>query len=490
MKTRLCIPAPAVMVLAALALPLVSCGQAVPVAGVSLSHSAMRLAVRATGSLTAAVQPSDATNQAVAWASSDPAVASVAGGAGSRAAVVANAAGTAIITVTTQDGGRTASCAVTVAVVPVTGVSLDRSAMGMAVGFPEQLVATVRPGDATNQTVTWTSSDAAVDSVAGAGATATVVANAPGTATITVATQDGGRTATCAVVVSDVYIAGHEHDSSDRARAWHNDVIRTLSNEYNSSARSIFVSGGDVYAAGSVGYDSSACIWKNNAGQRLAPVESGARSIFVSGGDVCVAGYVGFGMNARATVWINGSAQRLSSVQSYASSAQASGGDVYVVGHENDRTGFRATLWINGSPRRLCDVDSQASSVFVSGGDVYVAGYTDGSARCAMLWKNGVPQTLGGDASYARSVFVSGGDVYVAGEEGGRATLWKNGDARLLGDAGSRANSVFVLGDDVYAAGSVSGSGYNRYATLWRNGAPKRLSGGSGLSEAYDVFVK
>ena len=80
------------------------------VTGVSLNQNTLNLTVGGTATLTATVQPSDATNQNVTWASGNSSVATVDSGG----TVTAVGAGTATITVTTTDGGYTASCAVTV----------------------------------------------------------------------------------------------------------------------------------------------------------------------------------------------------------------------------------------------------------------------------------------------------------------------------------------------------------------------------------------
>ncbi|HEX3040457.1 MAG TPA: Ig-like domain-containing protein [Caproiciproducens sp.] len=80
------------------------------VTGVTLNQSKMTLTVGgATGNLTATIDPVDASNKNVTWSSSDSGVASVSNGV-----VTPVAAGTAVITVTTADGGKTASCTVTV----------------------------------------------------------------------------------------------------------------------------------------------------------------------------------------------------------------------------------------------------------------------------------------------------------------------------------------------------------------------------------------
>ena len=82
----------------------------VAVTGVTLNQSEAQMTVGGeTLTLTATVNPNNATDQSVSWSTSDPTVATVANGV-----VTAVAAGTATITVTTTDGSFTATCAVTV----------------------------------------------------------------------------------------------------------------------------------------------------------------------------------------------------------------------------------------------------------------------------------------------------------------------------------------------------------------------------------------
>ena len=80
-----------------------------PVTSVSLNHSSMTLFTGKTASLVANVQPSYATDRSVTWVSSNSSVATVDNGM-----VRAVSAGSATITVTTADGGKTATCEVTV----------------------------------------------------------------------------------------------------------------------------------------------------------------------------------------------------------------------------------------------------------------------------------------------------------------------------------------------------------------------------------------
>lgn len=90
----------------------------IAVTGITLSKTSLELTEGDTFTLTATVAPTDATNEDVTWKSDKPAVASV----DENGKVTAVAAGTAKITVTTTDGGKTADC--TVKVLPKTGGSL------------------------------------------------------------------------------------------------------------------------------------------------------------------------------------------------------------------------------------------------------------------------------------------------------------------------------------------------------------------------------
>ena len=93
---------------------------------------------------------------------------------------------------------QAATLTVTAATVSVTGVSLDKTELSLTVGGTETLTATVAPDNATDKTVTWTSSNPSVATVENG----VVTAVSAGTATITVTTDDGGKNATCTVTVS------------------------------------------------------------------------------------------------------------------------------------------------------------------------------------------------------------------------------------------------------------------------------------------------
>lgn len=83
--------------------------------------------------------------------------------------------------------------------VSVTGVSLDKTVAELEVGGTLTLTAVVEPANATNQNVSWNSSDVKVATVENG----TVTAVAAGTADITVKTADGGKEASCTVTVTE-----------------------------------------------------------------------------------------------------------------------------------------------------------------------------------------------------------------------------------------------------------------------------------------------
>ena len=170
--------------------------KAVNVTDVSLDKTELTLTEGETETLTATVKPDNADNKKVKWSSDKTEIATV-DGAGKVTAVKA---GEAVVTVTTEDGGKTATCKVTVKAkaVGVTDVTLDKTELTLTEGETETLTATVRPDNADNRKVTWSSDKTEIATVDGAGKVTAVKA---GEAVVTVTTEDGGKTASCKVTV-------------------------------------------------------------------------------------------------------------------------------------------------------------------------------------------------------------------------------------------------------------------------------------------------
>lgn len=167
----------------------------VDVENVELDHITLAVNVSEEKDLTATVIPVDATNKKVTWKSDRTDIATVTDGK-----VKGIAAGTAVITVTTEDGEHEATCTVTVSAIAVTGVKLDGD-KSIAIGGTVKLAATVEPSNATNQEVSWESSNTTVATI---GTDGTVTGIAAGETTITVTSKENGNiTATCKVTVAE-----------------------------------------------------------------------------------------------------------------------------------------------------------------------------------------------------------------------------------------------------------------------------------------------
>ena len=171
----------------------------IPVTEISLDKERLELTDGDTETLTATVKPDNATDKKVTWSSSDEKIATVVDGK-----VTAVKEGT--VTIAAKAGDKTATCAVVVnkKVIPVTKVTLDRTSLSLAPGETAELKATVEPDDATDKTVTWTSSDEAIATVVDGVVTAVTEGDVVITATA------GDESATCDVTVSEPYIPVEE----------------------------------------------------------------------------------------------------------------------------------------------------------------------------------------------------------------------------------------------------------------------------------------
>ncbi|WP_180327561.1 Ig-like domain-containing protein, partial [Bifidobacterium pseudolongum] len=177
------------------------CVTVVPVSSVAISGGNFELKEGATKQLSATVSPSNATDRAVSWKSSNTSVATV----DASGTVKAVKAGTATITATA--GGKSASVSVTVKgedpVVPVQSVSISGTGVSggkatINVGAGLNLNATISPSNATDQDVTWISSD---DSIATVSSTGSVRGVKAGMAVI-MATV-GGKSSSVIVTVKE-----------------------------------------------------------------------------------------------------------------------------------------------------------------------------------------------------------------------------------------------------------------------------------------------
>ena len=171
--------------------------ESVTISGNGVSDGKLSLKVGASAQLTATVKPDNATNKTVSWDSSDNSVAKVSDGK-----VTALKAGTATITATAGDISSLITVTVADVPVPVTSVSVSGDGVSggkllLKSGASVQLTATVKPDNATDRKVTWTSSDSSVANVMGTGVV--TAGSKAGKATVTATA--GGKSASVEVTV-------------------------------------------------------------------------------------------------------------------------------------------------------------------------------------------------------------------------------------------------------------------------------------------------
>jgi len=166
----------------------------ISVTEITLNNNELALFLGDTATLIATILPENATNKAIVWASSNTFVATVM----PNGLVTALSEGKTTIVVSTQDGSKSASCAVTVGIL-VTGVTLNKNELVLGVNETETLVATIELANATNKTVTWKSSNNNVATVDNNGKVTTLAA---GETVITVETASGGFSDECKVIIA------------------------------------------------------------------------------------------------------------------------------------------------------------------------------------------------------------------------------------------------------------------------------------------------
>ena len=222
--------------------PITPSEKTVDVTLVKLSQTKLNLVAGGeTATLTATVNPDNATDKTVTWTSDNEAVATVKDGV-----VTPVAEGKA--TITAKAGNKTATCTVTVAsaTIEVTDITLDKTTLTLAISATATLKATVTPDDATDKTVTWETSDEKIATVADG----VVTAVAAGTATITAKTGD--KTATCAVTVEAPYIAEETPLTFEAEDADGKITLNLVNYTYQEKAIEYSIDGGTTWTSATV----------------------------------------------------------------------------------------------------------------------------------------------------------------------------------------------------------------------------------------------
>ena len=173
------------------------------VTGVAVDQTAVALLPGGTTQLVAIIEPTNAKDQTVTWTSSNESIVTV----DENGLVTAIKEGKATVKVITTDGGYMATVNVTVSsnVVSVESITLNKTSMNLPTNSSAMLKATIKPNNASNKGIIWSSSN---NKIATVDVNGKVVGKSAGTVTITATTKDGGHKATCTVTVSDIKVTG------------------------------------------------------------------------------------------------------------------------------------------------------------------------------------------------------------------------------------------------------------------------------------------
>ncbi len=215
--------------------------------------------------------------------------------------------GKATITAVSVDMALKAYCEVTVqsGSVPVTGVDLDRSSASMVKGGSLALAATVKPANATDRSVSWSSSDTSVATVDQDG---NVKAVSAGSATVTVTTRDGSKTAVCEISVkaesvpaknirlsqssASLYEGGSiqliatltPSDSTDTV-AWKSSNTGVATVDQDGNVKAVSAGTATISATSGGGYVTSSCmVTVKQGGKPVTDISLNADTLYLSVG--------------------------------------------------------------------------------------------------------------------------------------------------------------------------------------------------------------
>ena len=169
----------------------------VPLTGIRLKENNVTVELGKTGYIGAIYEPENASDKVLYWSSSNENVAKV-----NEGVITSVGKGTATLTAISRAGGKTASCTVTVEdpnFVHINEITMKSEEVELKTGETGWVGVTYNPSNATNKVLTWKSSNEKVATVK----EGTIKAVGLGTATLTATSEDGGKTATCKVIVTD-----------------------------------------------------------------------------------------------------------------------------------------------------------------------------------------------------------------------------------------------------------------------------------------------
>ena len=184
----------------------------IEVTSIVVNKTNITLDVGKSETIVATVSPTNATNKTISWTSSNTSIATV----DQKGKITGVKSGNAVITAKSNNG-KTTTINVKVNPIVVTSIELNKTSLDLAVGKSETITATVKPTNAENKTVTWTSSDTKVATVKNG----TITGVASGKATIT---------ATCGGITKSVKVTVYT-STADVAKLYFLNIHNSNTND-------------------------------------------------------------------------------------------------------------------------------------------------------------------------------------------------------------------------------------------------------------------
>jgi uncharacterized protein YjdB len=488
-----------------------------PATSVTVTPNPLNIPVGWSGTLTAAIAPPETTIKGVAWSSSNPAVATVTGGA-LTVTINGLTIGQATISATSPDG-PVGTAVVNVQNTPATDLTIAPTSILMGALKTRTITATVAPPQATNKNVTWESSNQAVAAVSfsGAGATCTVTSgSAAGSAVITARTVDGGIPRTCSVTVDTTIIEPVIYIGGDFGLYIDAEFDTAIGGDGDEMIYDLVVDDASHFHAVGYHWDADNSHWapgyyRDNVSVTL-PVTNptghdGGRSIAYANGNIYIAGdeYVPAESKQVPVLW-TGSATGTSFTQtvlphefpvSYADTVRVVGSDVYVSGGSGQDSNARPVIWKNGTRHDFVGTNDWFHEFgFATDGRIFALGESGAEYQISADLTTCTPVSLSG-SGYTIHMFVSGNDVYTAGWHGNEACYWKNGAQYDIQHPAEfywvEADDIYVHDDQLYIAGFGSHSAGGYRFLLWIDGVVitdnRAIQGSIGWPEIQVLYV-
>ncbi len=331
---------------------------------ITMNQETVTLKEGQTGWIGVTYNPSNATNKTLYWSSSDEKVATVKEGT-----IKAIKEGTATLTATSEDGAKTATCKLIVHnknYVDLESIKANVSAMELKIGETGWVGVTYNPSNATNKVLTWKSSNEKVATVR----EGTIKAVGLGTATLTATSEDGGKTATCKVTVTD----GKKHIESISLKT---DSIemkpgegKTIYAEYNPS-----------------NVDDKTLYWKSS-NEKVVTVNEGYAKAIGEGTATVTATSRDGGKTASCKVTVTSGTVKLQSIQISSSTeilTKGEGKTIYVTYNPNNVTD--KTLYWSSSNEKVVTVSEGYVKAVGEGTATLTARSKDGNktASCKVV---------------------------------------------------------------------------------------------------------